>query len=230
MASRIAVQVVGATGDRGGGHGSLLGDAFLVRHHREVAPRRSLPHPEIASDHRPCIPIGRSRARLRATRSMRSSARAPCRAWASAGRERTLWALVRPGPSAQEYPWTSRSLPTSRRRSTSSTRSSNARSSRWRRPTTTSGSSTTGGSARAPTSRTAGCPGASGRSCSARCAAAPTRPGGCATRCPAEYGGRDASQPRDGRHPRAPRRQGPRPAQRSAERELDHRQLPDRAR
>ena len=36
-------------------------------------------------------------------------------------------------------------------------------------------------------------------------------------------------QPRDGDHPRAPRHQGPRPAQRPAERELDRRQLPDRA-
>ncbi len=46
---------------------------------------------------------------------------------------------------------------------------------------------------------------------------------------PAEYGGHDAGQPRDGDHPRAPRGQGTRAAQRPAERELDHRQLPHRA-
>ena len=46
---------------------------------------------------------------------------------------------------------------------------------------------------------------------------------------PEEFGGRGRQQPRDGDHPRAPGRQGPRAAQRPAERELDRRQLPDRA-
>ena len=32
-----------------------------------------------------------------------------------------------------------------------------------------------------------------GRSCSARCAAAPTRPAGCASACPTEFGGTDGS-------------------------------------
>ena len=63
----------------------------------------------------------------------------------------------------------------------------------------------------------------------ARCAAAPTRPAGCAGRCPAEYGGHDAINLEMAIIREHLADQGPRAAQRPAERELDRRQLPDRA-
>ena len=57
---------------------------------------------------------------------------------------------------------------------------------------------------------------------------APRRQGGLpALRHPGEVRRPRRHEPRDGHHPRAPRREGPRPAQRPAERVVDRRQLPD---
>ena len=61
------------------------------------------------------------------------------------------------------------------------------------RARSTRSTSTTAASSPAPTGRTAACRGARGRSCSARCAGAPTRPGTCATGCPRSSAAQDGS-------------------------------------
>ena len=108
----------------------------------------------------------------------------------------------------------------------SSTPSSRRRSSRSKRPTTTSASSTIGANRRAPTWSTAGCRARNGRRCCAEAKRRADAAGHLRFAWPKEYGRQRRLQPGDGGDPRAPGRQGPRPAQRPAERALDRRQQP----
>ena len=106
----------------------------------------------------------------------------------------------------------------------SSTTSSSGRSSRSSRRTTTSASSTTAARTPAPTGTAAACRTRSGRSCSREARAPRRRRRPLPLPVPEGVRRQGRHQPRHGGHPRAPRAQGPRPAQRPAERALDRRQ------
>ena len=170
-------------------------------------------HPEIAAaaDHPPVRPRRRA-ARVRG--------RGRPRARRDQGRACTREARGR-------STWTSRFRPRSRRRSPRSTSSSSGRSGRSNRrrqhpvlrpPPRVRAHRLRG---RRYAARRLGRP-------AARDAAARRRRGLAAVGVARGIRRARREQPRDGDHPRAPRGQGPRAAQRPAERELDHRQLPDR--
>ena len=124
----------------------------------------------------------------------------------------------------EDVQWTSTSPPTWRRTSSSSTSSSSARSSRSSRRTTTSASSTTAARTPAPTGTAAACRTRSGRRCSREARRRADAAGHYRYPFPKEYGGQDGTNLGMAVIREHLAAQGPRAAQRPAERALDRRQ------